>query len=413
MTLYLWLDAVLFALSLLLGFAASASLARGTRSFDNGIKGNKQQLLRLFPVLWVAGIAGAVLFGYAVIERLVALSWLKWLLVAGLGVLIVSLTLLWPRILGKRNGGRLLTAILWPLALLMWPLWLIIRALAWPFEKLFGVQLDLTDPFLLLPGSTSGDSEEDAAAQQTQEMVGNLADFSETTVKEVMIPRIDVFSLDIDTPLNEIVGEVTQRGHSRVPVYQDTVDNILGLLYTKELLTLNNLQSNAPLGQDFLHAPVFVPETKLIGTLLREFQTTKNHIALVVDEYGGTAGIITMEDILEEIVGEITDEFDEEPELIQEVGRGVFFVDARCDIGELNEELECNLPDEDYESLGGYIIAELEQIPTPGQKLEYEDWQLEVVEASPRRVKVVRMARIDAEKKTEKASESSEIEQNR
>jgi len=408
MTLYLWLDAALFAFLLLVAFAASSSLARGTRSFDNGIKGNKARLLRLFPVLWIASIAGATLFGYAVIERLVDLSWLKWLLVAGMCILLVSLTLLWSRILGKRNGGKLLTAIAWPPALLISPLWMLVRVLAWPFEKLFKIKLEPTDPFLLLPGSTSGDDEEDAAVQQTQEMVGNLADFSETTVKEVMIPRIDVFSLDIDTPLNEVVGEVTQRGHSRVPVYQDTVDNILGLLYTKDLLTLDNLQSKAPLMTDFLHDPVFVPETKLIGTLLREFQTSKNHIALVVDEYGGTAGIITMEDILEEIVGEITDEFDEEPELIQEVGHGVFFVDARCDIGELNERLECDLPDEDYESLGGYIIAELEQIPTPGQKLEHEDWQLEVVEASPRRVKIVRMAKIDAEKKTEKALESSE-----
>lgn len=408
MTFYLWLDAALLALFLLISFATSASLARGTRTFSNGIKGNKTQLLRLFPVLWIVGLAGTALFGYAVINRLVEIAWLSWLLLAGLVIVQISLSLLWPRILGKRDGGKLLTYLVWPLALLVYPIWTLTRALAWPFEKLFNLKLEPTDPFLLLPGSTSLDSEGDEAAQQTREMVGNLADFSETTVKEVMIPRIDVFSLDIDTPLNEVVAEVTQRGHSRVPVYQDTIDNILGLLFTKDLLTLKDFQSSRPLEQTFLHDPVFVPETKLIGTLLREFQSSKNHIALVVDEYGGTAGIVTMEDILEEIVGEITDEFDEEPDLIQEVGHGIFFVDARCDIGELNEELECDLPDEDYESLGGYIIAELGQIPTPGQKLSYEDWQLEVVEASPRRVKVVRMAKLDTAKEAEEAAESGE-----
>jgi CBS domain containing-hemolysin-like protein len=388
-----WLDLILFLVGLLLAFLTSVSL------YAFAVRRRRREsplTLRLFPVLELVTLGGAVLFGVRFFESVVRVPGSAYYGLAAAVIICGVFIQLLSRNLGLRNGrAEGLRRLLMVPAILVWPVWLLIRLLGWPLLRLTGHQYCEEDPFLIGLEAPSGEIIESEAERQAREMARQLADFPEKTVKEVMVPRIDVFSLDIDTPLSEITGEITQRGHSRVPVYQETIDDILGILYVKELLQLDDPRSAEPLTPDFLHEPIFVPETKLIGTLLREFQGSKTQMAVVVDEYGGTAGIITLEDILEEIVGEIEDEFDEEQELIQPLEDGGWMIDARHDIGELNEALEVELPDEDYESLGGFIIAELGHIPSPGEVVSYENLRLEVVKATPRRVGLVRLIRED------------------
>jgi magnesium and cobalt transporter len=389
-----WLEAVLCGAFLLIGLLTNLSLTRlePPRGSGDEERTSRRWVLRLFPVLLCVVGVGAVLTGRALLDELIKTDWAAWVCWPAAAVLVFFLIVFLPRVLGR--GGRshpVLRGILWPLAVAVWPVWLVVQLLGWPFVRLAGARYDRDDPlgWLALPPSAPPGDE---VVEQAREMARQLDDFPEKTVKEVMVPRIDVFCLDIATPRGEVIEAVIGRGHSRVPVYSGTIDDVRGILYVKELLTLDASKSAEPIPEELLHEPIFVPETKLIGKLLAEFQDTKNQISIVVDEYGGTAGIVTIEDILEEIVGEIEDEFDSDEELIHELGDGTFLVDARCDIEEVNEEVGCILPDEDYESLGGFIIAELGHIPKPGEVIENGGYRLEVVEATPRRIKTVRLA---------------------
>jgi len=389
-----WLDLVLFVVCLIIGFCANIALAGLLARRD---KRAPVITLSAFPVLISLAVSGIAVFGVRLFTTLLEFPgelYVAWLSAAVISAVFIHL---WARNLGLHDGeSDWLRKALTPLALLAWPLWLLIRLLVWPLLRLSGRRICFEDPFLARLDSVAVEAESDELKLQAREMARQLADFPEKTVKEVMVPRIDVFSLDNDTVIREIIAEVGRRGYSRVPVYHETIDNIRGVLYVKELLQLEDPKSEQKLEEKFLHDPIFVPETKLIGTLLREFQTSHTQMAVVVDEYGGTAGIITLEDILEEIVGEIEDELDEEQEMIQHLDDGSWVVDARHDIGEINEELEIELPDEDYESLGGLIIARLGHIPKPGEVIIADGLRLEVVQATPRRVGLVRLVAVPA-----------------
>jgi CBS domain containing-hemolysin-like protein len=395
MTGVVWLEGVLCGAFLLVGFLANYSLSQLSPRLQREDEGRASSpwMLRLFPVLLAVAGVGAVITGRSLLSGLIAGTWAVWVAWPTAAVLVSVVVVLLPRALGRgANPHPVLRGLLWPLALAVAPVWFVVYLLSWPFVRLSGRRPDREDPFGWVTPQPSPAAAGDEVVEQAREMARQLADFPEKTVKEVMVPRIDVFCLDIETPRREVIEAVTQRGHSRVPVYSETIDDVRGILFVKELLTLDTNKGDEPLPLELLHEPIFVPETKLIGRLLAEFQATKNQMAVVVDEYGGTAGIVTIEDILEEIVGEIEDEFDSEEELIHELGDGTFLVDARCDIEEVNEAVGCRLPDEDYESLGGFIIAELGHIPKPGEVVENGAYRLEVVEATPRRIKSVRLA---------------------
>ncbi|HDR06936.1 MAG TPA: HlyC/CorC family transporter [Candidatus Coatesbacteria bacterium] len=391
MTGILWLEGVLCGLFLLVGLGANLALSPAgppARRTDEG-RGPSRWGLRLFPVLLTLSGAGAVITGASFLEMLTGGGWSVWLAWPAVTILVCAVVILIPHSLGG-GGHRFLRGLLWPLALAVSPVWLVVHLVSWPVVRLIG-RKNSDNPFGWVSQAQAPAEAGDEVVAQAREMARQLADFPEKTVKEVMVPRIDVFCLDTEAPRREVVEAVTQRGHSRVPVYSGTIDDIRGILFVKELLILDMGRGDEPIPESFLHEPIFVPETKLIGKLLADFQATKNQIAVVVDEYGGTAGIVTLEDILEEIVGEISDEFDDDEELIHELEDGAFLVDARCDIEEVNEAVGCALPDEDYESLGGFIIAELGHIPKPGETVEYGGHRLEVVEATPRRIRTVRL----------------------
>ena len=211
-------------------------------------------------------------------------------------------------------------------------------------------------------------------------MIHSIFEFTDTTVKEIMIPRTTVFAIEAGKTLNEVWENVISTGYSRIPVYDERIDNIIGVFYLKDLFNIikeGNLDIQV---RDFIREAYFVPETKPLFEMLEEFKKKKIHMAIVIDEYGGTAGIITIEDLIEEIVGDINDEFDiEHDEEIKKVADNKFIVDALLDIEFLNNELSINLPvSEDYDSLGGYIYAVLGRVPIEKDTIFNKESKLEI-----------------------------------
>jgi magnesium and cobalt transporter len=204
-------------------------------------------------------------------------------------------------------------------------------------------------------------------------MVKGVVSLSESNVKEIMVPRIDVVSISLATPIPEIVNIVTDCGHSRFPVYHETIDNIVGILYAKDLLHYLIKDTVEPELEKIIRAAYFVPESKKLDSLLREFQRRRVHIAIVVDEYGGTSGIACLEDVIEEIVGEIQDEFDNETEEFLKISEDVYLCDARVNLEWLNEQLGTDLPSDDFDTLGGLVFDLFGKIPVKYEKMSFRN----------------------------------------
>ena len=232
---------------------------------------------------------------------------------------------------------------------------------------------------------------EDAIDEDEIEMIDSILELRSTPVREVMVPRIDIVAISVETPIEEAVETIMEAGHSRIPVYHDTVDNIIGILYAKDLLPiLGNGSANQPLTKILRHA-YFVPESKKVDELLSEMQMSRVHMALVVDEYGGTAGLVTIEDLVEEIVGEIQDEYDQEEPTIQQISDDEFIFDARVTLNEVHDAIDMELPAEGGDTLGGFIYSELGRVPAIGDEVTYKQICIKVLSISGRRIQQVRV----------------------
>jgi putative hemolysin len=232
--------------------------------------------------------------------------------------------------------------------------------------------------------------------EEEQQMIENVLEFSETTADEIMTPRTDIIAVSVDTNLAYLLKTIEEAGHSRIPVYEENIDNIIGLVYAKDLLTEIGKEPADFKLRDKIRDAYFVPETKPLRALLHEFQNQKQHIAIVLDEYGGTAGIVTIEDILEELVGEIVDEYEElPPKSIKRIDEKTVEVDARIYVDDFNEEFDVELPeDEDYDTLGGFVFSHLGYIPKTGETFVYNNLKFVILSAESRRVKRIRIERI-------------------
>jgi CBS domain containing-hemolysin-like protein len=236
---------------------------------------------------------------------------------------------------------------------------------------------------------------EGAVDEEEQEMIENVLEFSDSTADEIMTPRTDLVAVDVNSDLPTVLEIITQAGHSRVPVYEERIDNIVGLIYAKDLLKEIGRDPADFKLRDRLRDAYFVPEAKPLRELLHEFQSQKQHIAVVLDEYGGTAGIVTMEDILEELVGEITDEYEKTPtDSIQEIDPNTLELDARTYVDDLNDRFHFELPeDEDYDTVGGFVFTQLGFIPKAGETFAYNGLNFTVLSAEARRINRVRIER--------------------
>lgn len=237
---------------------------------------------------------------------------------------------------------------------------------------------------------------EEIEAQDTEqeEMIEGVENLSETTVKEVMVARTDTLFLDVEAPKEELFRVLVESGHSRIPVYRESIDDVVGVIYAKDVLAA--LVQNKPIViASIMRKPYFVPETMLIDNLLREFKRRHVHIAIVVDEYGGTSGIVCLEDIIEEIVGEIQDEFDAEPEPIVQIGPRVWLCDAKTRLDEVSEELDIPLPTEDFDSLAGYVFNLFGRIPSKNEKVETPNAIFTVHEMDAHRILSIKIEKLE------------------
>jgi putative hemolysin len=262
----------------------------------------------------------------------------------------------------------------------------------------------------LMPPHPDHDEDREATAEQFREVVASEADVSsreedlihgvfslgETQVHEIMVPRVDIVGIEATTPWSEVVDRFRSSEHARLPVYEETLDNIIGILYAKDLLPdVVSPDENPEDWHRLVRPPAIIPTSKHIDEQLREFQSTRTHIAIVTDEYGGTAGLITIEDILEEIVGEIRDEYDvEEPEIVQE-GGDRFWVSGRVTIDELSERLGADLSHADVTTVGGLVYELFGRVPKNGESIVQGEYRVVVERVRRRRIERVYFERVE------------------
>ena len=363
-----------------LGFLAGAV---GAVAFSSGLA----DLIQLIPWLWLQGAADTIAF--VVMTLLIALA----------SIIVGELV---PKTLALSFPERLALFVAWPIGFfgrilspLVWAVSgvsiLLVRALGGTERPQAGYLSTEELKLLVESGTERGDIEEDE-----KEMIHGVIELAEKRVHEVMVPRIGIRAVEVNDSIDEVLDVIVRAGHSRVPVFEESLDDIVGILYAKDLLPYLKGDRNGSDGIDIrslARPPVYVPESKAIDEMLHEMQLAKRHIAIVVDEYGGTAGLITMEDVVEEIVGEIQDEYDVEEALVQPIESDEqlsFRLDGRVSMDDLRDLFD--MPDEDesdeeaYDTVGGFIVHRVGRIPLPGAEVPFRDVTLHVESADPRRV---------------------------
>jgi len=344
---------------------------------------------RLSELLKLVGIAAVFSDLSAVVVTVAALS-----LVAVLFGLFV------PRSIGARHAKQVLLLMVFPLELITW----VTRPLV---AVLFFLTRIVTAPFGANPQQGTLISEEDIKALietgeeqgvldvEERDMIHSVFALGEKMVHEVMVPRTDIVAIDVNTPPQLVLDTVVRAGHSRIPVYEGSADQIIGVLYVKDLFRRLARGEKDVTVRPFLRPAQFVPESKKVDALLREMQKDKVHIAIVVDEYGGTAGLVTIEDLVEEIVGEIRDEYDVEDELVLPVSENEAIMDGRVAFSEVQETFGIDPPDgaDEFDTLGGFLTHELGRLPKPGETVERDGVKFVVESVDGRRVGRVRVIR--------------------
>jgi putative hemolysin len=302
-----------------------------------------------------------------------------------------------PGAVGSTQADKIAPWALYPMRLLiivLGPLVTVIIAISKALASAFGSS-SMVNVFTEEEIMTMLDASEKEGTIESEEkeMLYSVLQFGDRLVREVMIPRIDMVAVDINTPLDEAVKAFMDSGHSRIPIYEESIDNIKGLLYAKDLLNYWGKAPAKPI-RELMRKAAFVPESKPADELLKELRTSKVHMAIIVDEYGGTAGLITFEDLIEEIVGDIQDEYDihEEAEFIQN-GPDNFTVDASISLNDFNDLLEVEIPTEDSDTLGGFLFTELGRVPEVGEKVEHEQLTMRIETIEGRRIRKVRVIR--------------------
>jgi CBS domain containing-hemolysin-like protein len=235
--------------------------------------------------------------------------------------------------------------------------------------------------------------EQGLITRQEGQMINSIFEFRDTLIHEIMTPRPEMICAEVQTPIPDVLKMITKEGFTRIPVYSESLDNIIGILNAKDLLVCVDAPQDCPNIKELIKPPYFVPETMRIVDLLRAFQAKKNHMAIVADEFGSVRGLITLEDVLEEIVGEIDDEYDNDEPQWRALQDGSLLIYAKEDIEEVESFFKVELPDGPYESIGGFIIHQLGHLPKAGETVEMDTLIFKVVSATKRHIKSVKIHR--------------------
>jgi CBS domain containing-hemolysin-like protein len=231
--------------------------------------------------------------------------------------------------------------------------------------------------------------EDEEIEEDERELIHSIFEFGDTVVREVMVPRPDMVTARADSSLDEVLEVILKAGYSRIPIYEGDNDNIVGVLYAKDALKRVHEHAGDTKVSSIARAPLFVPEQKRLSELLREMQKERVHMAIVIDEYGGTAGLVTIEDLIEEIVGEIVDEYDQEEPLVEPVDEDTIRVDAKMPIDEVNELLDVELPHEEWDTVGGLVFGLTGRVPIVGEKVTYDSLEFKTERVTGRRIQKV------------------------
>jgi putative hemolysin len=313
-------------------------------------------------------------------------------------VLILVFGEITPKTFAAQNPEKVAVRVIGPLGFLstvFTPILFILNSITGFIVKILGGDIKSNAPFVTeeeIRSLVDVGEEEGILQHQEKEMIEGIFEIDDIEVTEVMVPRIDIVAVSEDATIDDALDLIVTYGHSRIPVYKETIDNITGILYAKDTLAVLSNKDNEiqELAISSLMRPAYyVPETKKINKLLKELQQNKIHMAIVLDEYGGTEGLVTIEDILEEIVGDIFDEYDNEISMIEKVDNDKYLVKAEISIEEINEIFNTDLPEEDFDSLGGFIFSTLGRVPVKGDVVKYDKLQMTVTKLHNRRIKQI------------------------
>ncbi len=315
------------------------------------------------------------------------------LVLVALPVTIVSLVIgeIAPKSLALRHSERLALVAVYPiygLKYLLTPLVLLLTFLSNILVRPFGGTASFIIPAVNeeeLKMLVEASEEKGFLEAEETEMIHSILDFGDIVVRKVMTPRIDMTALDVSAPLPELLRSITESGHSRIPVYEEDLDSIVGIVHAKDLLSLplDTMRNNTSI-RSVMRPPYFIPETKKIDELLAEFQRSKQQLAIVRDEYGVTSGLVTIEDLLEEIVGDIQDEYDQEEPMVQVIDRYTTILNGKMGLREVNDRMGLELPEDDADTIGGFVFGLLGHQAERGEKVEWQNLEF-IVEASDRR----------------------------
>ena len=269
------------------------------------------------------------------------------------------------------------------------------RSFAYRFARMLALAIRIGDAAndLVSDDEDEDYEEEDEDDREERELISSVIEFGDTIVREVMVPRTDMITLPADATTDDAVDLVLEAGRSRIPLTGENIDDVTGLLYARDLLVLYDEDAPSRPARDLAHEAYFVPETKPISELLREMQAKQKHLAIVVDEFGGTAGLVSIEDLLEEIVGEIVDEYDDEEPMMTPLDSGEFLVDARLDVDDLAELLDVEFPEAEWDTVGGLVLGLAGRVPEIGESFSYGDIIVTAEDVQGRRIARVRVGR--------------------
>lgn len=317
--------------------------------------------------------------------------------IAALIVLIFGVAV--PKSLALRNPERMALALFRPINVIRYtvsPLVAIASTLAAPFVKIIGGRTTRAGLFVTQEEMrllVNVGEEEGVIQQEEEDLIHSIFEFGDTVVREVMVPRPYIMALEESSTVTQAADLALESGHTRLPVYKDSIDTVVGVANVQDMLRSLRAGGNALPVTNVMRPVYYVPETKKVDELLRELQKSRMHLAIVVDEYGGTAGLVTIEDLLEEIVGEIQDEYDVEPQMIEPVSDNEVRVDARVSLDDINRLLNVNWQAEDSDTIGGFVYEQLGRIPEPGNAVQVGSFVINVLSTEGARLKQLSIVR--------------------
>jgi CBS domain containing-hemolysin-like protein len=352
----------------------------------------------------VVNIGASALVTYMIIEYMAKIGFGNSGVSVGIATGIMSFVILVfgeivPKTVALRNSNRMALAAAPFIDILAYILQPIIQFLSWvsaPFIGLFGAKMPRQGPFLsrgeikllLTVSENEGELEE-----EEQAMISSIFEFGSTVAREVITPKPDMVCIEVNGGIRNAVNLMIESGHSKIPVYEGSLDNILGVVYAKELLKMVDRCNDASATiRDYLRPVLMIPESKKVSELLHQMQAARMHIAITVDEYGTTTGLITIEDLMEEIIGEVHDEFEKKEEkAFEQLDNDVWIVDARQRVSDVNKKLDIKIPEGEYDTLSGFVFSLLGKLPIVGDEVKYDDILVSVERIHKRRITKVKI----------------------